>query len=56
MVKDLIKLEVSFSMGDHDNPHKASSIIVSNISVSPNSIINIDIVVNSDSKSHQYKL
>lgn len=34
MVKDLVKLEVSLSMGDHDNPHKASSIIVFNFAVS----------------------
>lgn len=44
MVKDLIKLEVSLSMGDHDNAHKASSIIVLNFPISPNSIININIV------------
>lgn len=35
MVKDLVKLEVSLSMGDHDNPHKASSIIVFNFAVNP---------------------
>jgi len=39
MVKDLIKLEVSLCMGDHDNPHN-----VSNYSANPNSIINIDII------------